>query len=1408
MRNVTKKVMASVFSAALLVGSLLLPGIIRVHAADEAPRFVSEITLTDSDPNTANTLDKYDLLENPSAGLALAEGDTYVFDMDIKAGSWNNAGKAWAFGFDLLGNPETFEGRELRLSGIELNNNMVLYWNAAKPWEQGVVSLESGDGKINVWGGGDYHYRFTVNAYENIQLRFWYGNTAQGYSNKEPDYVGTVAWDDIYGLNTLKPDDGKLFYPNMAFFDQNGKITNITVRHSSQTGGSVDTVEQIELIDTDTANKGTLAKYDLLKDPAAGLALADGDTYVFDMDIKIGSWNNAGKAWAFGFDLLGNPETFNNGTELRLSGIEFNNNMVLYWNAAKPWEQGIVTATASPNGDGKLQIWGGGDYHYRFTVTAYESIKFEWWGKNTAQGYSNTAPSYVGTVAWSDVYGLSTLNSDSGALLYPNMAFFDQNGKITNIKGTHVRVVKPPVIGAKDIDLAADRELPGSFAGSEDTLLDLGLIEPTMTKSTWNYSATFRYDQFGGEYSGLNAIFAEGTYAGQRQNLLIGAKAHKQNGQVVDTQLVLRTGADGTVLHEATLPTVFTTGTEYTLTVRARVGKVSFWINDELLLESFDLTAAEVTDLMPKFGFNADGTSGTISAIHVWGNIACVIPAPTRPETAANLLQDCEEIASFTPTFRKNYYDNSKIQVQGDTWYYSGSYIYEGMPAYGGITPIFGEGTYTKPAGQNTAAVTGTRELSVTARSGGFAAGARQTQSVIWADEEAIKVDSVSGLSLELGKKYTWTVRMTNGLLSFWLNNVLVFDDVDLASYGITNIRPKFGFLPDGSSGTLSDVQVWDTATTEYKPVYTEKDINNAVLSDVKLSAAAGRLLYEGVSYTDNGGYNYAADVTGKDTRLIAAKAGGDTVEAYYDGAAAYLVRHSGSGDTVIAKAAATVDVSAGRRYIVRYDAGKVSFWVNDVLVLSRVAVDGSVPAAGAVTTAAAGRLSNIRLWGDVSQIGGTVYQPFEDIAAYRGEQKTYPAANGYVFGGWYQTADEAKPLTTDTTDGAAYAKLVPETVLSVKTTVLKDAAYTADKTDLRFVTTVDSLRYRRVGITLSSDGKARTFTSRDVYKSIKTGKEENAWASPKNAFCSDSLYFFTVKVNGIDRFDAVWTATPCWTTLDGTEVTGVPTEIAVNDKFGKRVAQEQLGLNGSTLLQVADDKTNTMGYVIRTNDGKTVVIDGGSKDDAAYLVWLLKTRYGVSSVDAWYVTHEDDNHTGALESILDDGSLTIGKIYYNFQAGSTGSLKTKLTAAANAEEIGRVTHTYGAVTIRAVNDHKDYAQAANSADKATTVLLAEFGGSQNTGVLFLGDLTKETEAYVLKQAQDAGIDMTGKVVQLDNHGNISCSKAFYEQLQPKACLWPCVRSTWDNNGDLRSFLTAHGANVQYSAVSQNIEFH
>ena len=521
-----------------------------------------------------------------------------------------------------------------------------------------------------------------------------------------------------------------------------------------------------------------------------------------------------------------------------------------------------------------------------------------------------------------------------------------------------------------------------------------------------------------------------------------------------------------------------------------------------------------------------------------------------------------------------------------------------------------------------------------------------------------------------------------------------------------------------------------------------------------------------------------------------------------------YLVKHKGGTDTVMAKAAANVDTANGCRYTVKYGAGLVSVWVNDTLALSKVKIDGFAPAAGvAAASGAAGEVTDILLWGDASQVGGMVYQQFDDISAYRTGGKTYPTANGYVFGGWYQTAGEDKPVAESTVSGSAYAKLVPASVLSVKTKTQKDITYSSDKSDLRFVTTVDSLSYRNIGIRLSCDGKTRTFSGKDVYKAIGTADNEEKWNSPKMAFGSDSLYYFTVKVKNVNQPNAVWTATPCWTTPDGTEVVGVTNEVAVNDKFGKRIEKEQLNLNGNTLLQISSSE-NIMSYVIRTKDGKTVVIDGGTKDDAEYLVWVLKNRYGVSAVNAWYVTHEDENHYGALESILDSGSLAINKVYYNFLEGSTGTFKAKLDAAANAEVIGRTVHTYGGVTVRVINDHRDYAGAANTADKATMVLLAEFGGSKNTGVLFLGDLTKETEAYVLRQAQDAGVDITGKAVQVDNHGGIACSRAFYEQLQPKVCLWPCVRSAWENNAELRTFLYGVGVWTQYSSVSENIEFH
>ena len=428
MKKNFSKALSGILTMALLLSVAVLPGAFHVSAANEFPTVKSEITLTDADAVNEGTLAKYDLLADPSEGLSLEKGDTYVFDMDILANSHHNGGTARPFGFDLLGNPtKSDNGLEIKLAGIEFANKRILRWIPG-----GAYNVFASSDEFTIWGGGDYHYRFTVTAYESIRVEFWYKNTTAGYQNEAAAVDVTVAWSDIYGLSTVKAGDGTLFYPNMAFLDQNGKISNVAVHYTGTNGVAIKTVKEITLTDEDEANEGTMTKYDLLKDPTAGLTMEEGGTYVFEMNILANSHHNGGTARPFGFDLLGNPTKQGGG--IKLSGIEFSNKNVLYWIANGAWESYIDQSQT-------ITLWGGGTYHYRFTVKAYESIQVEIWTASTANinsNYPDSTVEYNATVEWSKVYGLSTVKAGDGTRFYPNMTFLDQNGKITNIHAVYI----------------------------------------------------------------------------------------------------------------------------------------------------------------------------------------------------------------------------------------------------------------------------------------------------------------------------------------------------------------------------------------------------------------------------------------------------------------------------------------------------------------------------------------------------------------------------------------------------------------------------------------------------------------------------------------------------------------------------------------------------------------------------------------------------------------------------------------------------------------------------------------------------------------------------------------------------------------------------------------------------------
>lgn len=182
-------------------------------------------------------------------------------------------------------------------------------------------------------------------------------------------------------------------------------------------------------------------------------------------------------------------------------------------------------------------------------------------------------------------------------------------------------------------------------------------------------------------------------------------------------------------------------------------------------------------------------------------------------------------------------------------------------------------------------------------------------------------------------------------------------------------------------------------------------------------------------------------------------------------------------------------------------------------------------------------------------------FKLYKDISQYRGTDKTYPKKDGYVFAGWYTgVTEEAKdstatPISTDTISGSAWAKFVPEEVLSVKAQVSHDITSVSENqtVKLRLVTTVDSMRYNEIGFKIKFNGSEteNTYGSQEVYKEITVADDYGRkWTeTPSDAFHKASIRFATVKITGFT--ESLFTTyelavTPYWITKDGTTVTGV----------------------------------------------------------------------------------------------------------------------------------------------------------------------------------------------------------------------------------------------------------------------------
>ncbi len=241
---------------------------------------------------------------------------------------------------------------------------------------------------------------------------------------------------------------------------------------------------------------------------------------------------------------------------------------------------------------------------------------------------------------------------------------------------------------------------------------------------------------------------------------------------------------------------------------------------------------------------------------------------------------------------------------------------------------------------------------------------------------------------------------------------------------------------------------------------------------------------------------------------------------------------------------------------------------------------------------------------------------------------------------------------------------------------------------------------------------------------------------------------------------------------------------------------------NGGEVRVLADETTNRqqLSMIIKSSDGKIVVVDGGVKADSEHLINELKELGGY--VDAWLITHPQDDHVGALLGMLKDGSeIDIRNIYFSFhelswyESVDDSSLAAELIAALSSYpeedihcDIGKGTKVTLSeeLSFTVLNDPIKYEDPYYTVNNSGLMYDIELSGKH---IIVLGDMGPYAGDLLLSEGVFDGLSCD--YVQMSHHGQNGVSREVYEKLAPKACIWPAPSWLYDVNADNENnFLT------------------
>ncbi len=265
---------------------------------------------------------------------------------------------------------------------------------------------------------------------------------------------------------------------------------------------------------------------------------------------------------------------------------------------------------------------------------------------------------------------------------------------------------------------------------------------------------------------------------------------------------------------------------------------------------------------------------------------------------------------------------------------------------------------------------------------------------------------------------------------------------------------------------------------------------------------------------------------------------------------------------------------------------------------------------------------------------------------------------------------------------------------------------------------------------------------------------------------------------------------------------------------------------NGVVLTQMHDNSPRQMmGYVIQTKN-KTIVIDGGLKEDSENL--QNKIKECGNKVDVWFLTHPHMDHVQAFLDIAENTDIQIDKIYatYNdldwykqnetsrieeienfFKVIESEKIKNKVEQVQLNEKINIENIKCEILGI------KNPEITNNPINNSSMVIKMKIN---DKSLLFLGDTGKESGEKLLKNQGDK---LKSDIVQMAHHGQSGVDEDVYQKIDPQICLWPTPKWLWDNDPgtgyntgkwttiETRSWMEKLGVKTNYIEKDGDISF-